>query len=62
MLFTTHSTAASWSRAASAGSGGSMELIEVRIRIWGCGCTCHDSQLPEMNTCDGDCHDADPAP
>jgi hypothetical protein len=35
---------------------------EVRIKLWGCGCTCHDSQLPEMNTCDGDCHDADPAP
>jgi hypothetical protein len=37
---------------------GSMELIEVRIRIWGCGCTCHDSDLD--NTCDGDCHDEDP--
>jgi hypothetical protein len=35
-----------------------MELTEVRIRIWGCGCTCHDED-PE-NTCDADCHDEDP--
>jgi hypothetical protein len=37
---------------------GSVDLIEVRIRIWGCGCTCHETD-PE-NTCDGDCHDDDP--
>ena len=37
---------------------GHMSLTEVRIRIWGCACTCHDSD-PE-NACDGDCHDEDP--
>jgi hypothetical protein len=43
------------------GASGARELTEVRIKLWGCDCTCHDSQLPEMNTCDGDCHDQDPA-
>jgi hypothetical protein len=37
---------------------GSADLVEVRIRIWGCGCSCHDGD-PE-NTCDGGCHDEDP--
>ena len=37
---------------------GHMSLIEVRLRIWGCGCTCHDED--PGNTCDGDCHDEDP--
>jgi hypothetical protein len=39
---------------------GHMSLTEVRIRVWGCACTCHEED-PE-NTCDGDCHDEDPAP
>jgi hypothetical protein len=38
---------------------GHMSLTEVRIRIWGCACSCHDED-PE-NTCEGDCHDADPS-
>ena len=37
---------------------GHMSLTEVRIRIWGCGCTCHHGD-PE-NMCEGDCHDSDP--
>jgi hypothetical protein len=37
---------------------GSIDLLEVRIRIWGCECTCHQDH-PD-NTCDGDCHDSDP--
>jgi hypothetical protein len=37
-------------------------LMEVRIRIWGCLCTCHDGEPARENTCDGDCHDEDPAP
>jgi hypothetical protein len=36
-------------------------LMEVRIRIWYCLCTCHDGQDPDHNRCDGSCHDADPS-
>lgn len=42
--------------------GGHMSLMEVRIRIWCCECTCHDSDPDGGATCDGDCHDADPLP
>jgi hypothetical protein len=42
--------------------GGGRELIEVRIMLWGCECTCHDEQPAELNTCPGDCHDEDPHP
>ena len=40
---------------------GHMTLLEVRIRIWGCCCTCHDSDPDGGATCDGDCHDEDPS-
>jgi hypothetical protein len=40
---------------------GGMSLTEVRIRIWACECTCHDSQDPQQHVaCEGDCHDEDP--
>lgn len=35
------------------------ELIEVRMRLWACDCSCHDSDDGDL-TCDGDCHDEDP--
>lgn len=38
--------------------GGGAELTEVRIRLWACTCTCHDSDAEP--TCEGDCHDDDP--
>jgi hypothetical protein len=41
--------------------GGHMSLTEVRIRIWVCECTCHDSEPDGGATCDGDCHDEDPS-
>lgn len=40
--------------------GGHMRLMEVRIRIWWCGCSCHGSEPDGENTCDGGCHDEDP--
>jgi hypothetical protein len=40
---------------------GSPELIEVRMRLWACDCTCHDLDDTDL-FCDGDCHDEDPAP
>jgi hypothetical protein len=40
---------------------GHMTLLEVRIRIWGCCCTCHDSDSDGGARCDGDCHDEDPS-
>src|SRR6266516_402146 len=40
---------------------GQMTLLEVRIRIWACCCTCHDGQdEAQTYACTGDCHDADP--
>jgi hypothetical protein len=42
-------------------SDGSMTLIQVRIRLWVCECTCHPS-TGRIDTCEGDCHDADPVP
>jgi hypothetical protein len=38
---------------------GHMSLIEVRLRIWVCECSCHGS-TGRIDTCDGDCHDEDP--
>jgi hypothetical protein len=38
-----------------------MSLMEVRIHIWCCECTCHDSDPDGGARCDGDCHDADPS-
>jgi hypothetical protein len=35
-------------------------LMEVRIRIWSCLCTCHDQDQDAALACEGDCHDADP--
>lgn len=45
---------------------GSAELTEIRIRLWACGCECHDGQGDDAAiVCDGDCHgdcqDDDPA-
>jgi hypothetical protein len=60
VLFTTHSDGGYLveGRFGEMYGDGDMSLTEVRIRIWGCDCSCHDGD-PE-NTCDGDCHDEDP--
>jgi len=62
VLFTTHADGGYpvEGRFADLG-GGHMSLTEVRIRIWVCECTCHGS-TGRVDTCEGDCHDEDPAP
>jgi hypothetical protein len=61
VLFTTHSDGGYLveGRFGEMYGDGHMSLTEVRIRIWGCECTCHEAD-PENNTCDGSCHDEDP--
>ena len=39
---------------------GRMVLMEVRVRVWYCGCSCHEDS-DEPPACTGDCHDEDPA-
>jgi len=40
---------------------GATELTEIRIRLWGCLCTCHgDGQDDGVTLCEGDCHNDDP--
>lgn len=43
-----------------ADQGDSAQLSEIRIRLWGCECTCHEGEDPTEHLCEGDCHDADP--
>jgi hypothetical protein len=61
VLFTTHADGAYPVEGRFADIGGHMSLTEVRIRIWVCECTCHGS-TGRVDTCEGDCHDADPVP
>lgn len=62
VLFTTHADGGYLveGRFGDVMDNGRAELLEVRIRLWYCECTCHDD-ADEPPECQGTCHDADPA-
>jgi hypothetical protein len=62
VLFTTHADAGYPVEGRFADDGdGHMSLAEIRVRIVVCECTCH-GETGRVDTCEGDCHDADPEP
>jgi hypothetical protein len=59
VLFSTHEDGGYFVEGRFGDFMGGTTLIEVRLRLWACGCRCHDGEPAEVK-CEGDCHDDDP--